>query len=150
MIDINDFLLLYRGFVQTKWQLLCARREVHTHSVSRAQFLWLHYTHFALNTVQVRSHHIWLKQYVDEKVCVCCAHVITLHISFFSLMYHPSLFAPSLLFPHGQRVWSAVLDILSGVSRRKIDGQARSDIDDEEFGYLAKATHFTQPVRSEI
>ena len=99
---------------------------------------------------QVWSYHIWLKQYVDEKVCVCCAHVITLHISFFSLMYHPSLFAPSLLFPHGQRVWSAVLDILSGVSRPKIAGQARSDIDDEEFGYLAKATHFTQPVRSEI
>ena len=58
-------------------------------------------------------------------------------------MSQPSLSAPSLLFPHGQRDWSAVPEFLSGVSRPKIAEQAHSDIGDEEFGYLAKSTHTT-------
>ena len=78
-----------------------------------------------------------------KKVCVCFAHVTTLHTSPFPLMFHPSLSAPSLLFPQGQHDWSAVSDILSGVSRPKIEEQAHSDINDEEFGYLAKSHHLT-------
>ena len=58
-------------------------------------------------------------------------------------MSQPSLSAPSLLCPHGQRDWSAVLEFLSGVSRTKIAEEAHSDIGDEEFGYLAKSTHTT-------
>ena len=78
-----------------------------------------------------------------EKVCVCFAHVINLHISPSSLMSHPSLSAPSLLFLHGQRDWSADPGFLSDVSRPKTVGQAHSDSGDEEFGYLAASFHLT-------
>ena len=91
---------------------------------------------------QMWSHHIWLKGMI-KKVCVCFAHVINLHILHSSLMSHPSLSAPSLLFPHGQRDWSAVPGFLSDVSRSKISGQAHSDIGNLEFGYLATSFHLT-------
>ena len=54
-----------------------------------------------------------------------------------------SLSAPSLLFPCGQRDWSAVPGFLSDVSRPKISRQAHSDIGDVEFGYLATSFHLT-------
>ena len=78
-----------------------------------------------------------------KKVCVCFSHVITTHISPSSLMFHPSLSAPSLLFPHGRPDWTAVSDILSDASRPKIAGQAHSNKCEDEFGYMAKDSHFT-------
>ena len=78
-----------------------------------------------------------------KKVCVCFADVINLQISPSSLMSHPSLSAPSLLFPCGQRDWSAVPGFLSDVSRHKTAEQAHSDFGDEEFGYLATSFQLT-------
>ena len=78
-----------------------------------------------------------------KKVCVCFAHVITTHISPSSLMFHPSLSAPSSLFPHGRPDWTAVSDVLSDDCRHKIVGQAHSDKGEDEFGYMAKDSHFT-------
>ena len=65
------------------------------------------------------AHHIWPK--VSEKsVCLFFAcHHISLSLSF-SQMIRPSSSAPhtpSLLFPHGQRDWSAV----SNISRTHLD-----------------------------
>ena len=48
-----------------------------------------------------------------KKVCGCFAQVINLDIFFFSTMFRPSPPIPSVLFPHGQRDWSAVSDIFS-------------------------------------
>ena len=78
-----------------------------------------------------------------KKVCVCFAHVITTHISPSSLMFHPSLSAPSLLFPHGRPDCTAVSDVLSDECHPKIAGQAHSDKGEDEFGYLAKYRQFT-------
>ena len=114
---------------------------MHTRRVARAiRWVALHTlrVHWLRHTFQMWSHHIWLKRYVDENgVCVCVcffAHVMNLHISLSSLMSHPSLSAPSLLFPHGQRDGSAV------PPAPKLAGLAHSDVGDEEFGYLAKSS----------
>ena len=71
------------------------------------------------------------------------AHVITTHLSPSSLMFHPFLSAPSLLFPHGRPDWTAVSDVLSDASRPKIAGQVNSNKCEDEFGYMAKYRHFT-------
>ena len=61
------------------------RREVYTHSVSHAHFLCI----FSLRGVQTS------RTRMAQGVCV--AHVISHHLTFSLLMFHP----PSLLFPHG-------------------------------------------------
>ena len=48
-----------------------------------------------------------------ERVCGGFAHVINLPISLVSPMLRPSPPTPSLLFPHGQRDWSAASDTFS-------------------------------------
>ena len=68
-----------------------------------------------------------------KKVCVCFAHVITLHISPSSLVSYPSLSAPSPLFPHGQRLVCGTWHLIGR-------WQAHSDIGDVE-SYLTGYEH---------
>ena len=76
--------------------------------------------------------------------------LVALHTSLAHCLRHASrcshttsLSAPSLLFPCGQRDWSAVPGFFTDVSRPKISGQAHSDIGDVEFGYLATSFDLT-------
>ena len=69
---------------------------------------------------------------------VCSAHVISLHLTFCIIMFHP----PSLLFPHGHFDTSfPSAPSLPNCSRSESAGQAHFRTRGEEFGYLADPTH---------
>ena len=96
-------------------------------------------------TFQMRAQRIWLKVMLIG-VCGCFAHVVTSRLLPFSMMFRPSSSAPptpSLLFPHGQRDWSAVSDIFSDLPGAKIAGPAHSDKCEDVSGYLAASFHST-------
>ena len=78
-----------------------------------------------------------------ERVCGGFAHVINLHISLVSPMLRPSPPTPSLLFPHGQRDWSAASDIISDQPGPKIPGPALADKGEYVSGRLVKSAHLT-------
>ena len=80
------FFFWSQDFAPTKWQLLCVRRGVYTHSVSHAHFS----DTFSLRGVQTSR--------ARMAQGVCSAHVTPLHSHFLhSHFLHP----PSLLFPDG-------------------------------------------------
>ena len=102
-------------FAPTKWQLLCVRRGVHTHSVSHAHFS----DTFSLRGVQTSR--------TRTARGVCSAHVISLHLTLSILMETTFLSAQSL--PDFTRSESA--------------GQAHFRTSGGEFGCLADPTHST-------
>ena len=100
-------------------------KGVCTQSVSHAHFLCT----FSLRDAQTRTR-------VAQGVC--SAHVISLHLTFSILMFHP----PSLLFPHGHFDNSfPSAPSLPNCSRSESAGQAHLRTSGEEFGYLADPTH---------
>ena len=101
---------------------------VYTHSVSHAHFS----DTFSLRGVQTSRTRL--------AQGVCSAHVISHHLTFSLLMFHP----PSLLFPHGHFDASfPSVPSLPNCSRSKSAGQAHFRTSGEEFGYLADPTHST-------
>ena len=73
---------------------------------------------------------------------VCSVYVISLHLAFSILMFHP----PSLLFPHGHfdTTFPSALSS-SSFTRPESADQARFRTSAEESGYLAGPTHSTRP-----
>ena len=114
----------------------CVCDGVYTHSVSHAHFLCT----FSLRDVQTRTR---------MAQGVCSAHVISLHLTLSTLMFHP----PSLLFPHGHFETtfptSTSSTSLPNFTRPESAGQARFRTSGEEFGYLANPTHSTPDALSE-
>ena len=132
---------------------VCATGCVHVPPAARTVYSAASFHNLYSYTFQVWSHHIWLKV-MSQKVCGCFAHVIHLHISLFSPMFRPSTSAPltsSLLFPHGERDWSAVSNIFSDIPGPEIAGPAHSDKGDDVSGYWAASFHLTgyEPNRSD-
>ena len=70
---------------------------------------------------------------------VCSAHVISLHLTFSLLMFHP----PSLLFPHGHFDSFPSAPSLPNCSRSESAGLPHFRTSGDEFGYLADPTHST-------
>ena len=102
-------------------------RTLYTHSVSHAYFLCT----FSLRDVQTRT---------GMAQGVCSAHVVSLHLTFCIIMFHP----PSLLFPHGHFDTSfPSAPSLPNCSRSESAGQAHFRTSGEEFDYLADPTHST-------
>ena len=65
-------------------------------------------------------------------------------ISLFSPMFRPFPPTPSVLFPHGQRDWSAVSDSFSELPGPTIAGPAHSDKGEYVSGHVAKRAHLTR------
>ena len=118
----RDFFLV-SGF----GQLLCVRRGVCTHSVSHAHFS----DTFSLRVAQTSR--------TRMAQGVCSVHVISLHLTFSLLMFHP----PSLLFPHGHFDSFPSAPSLANCSRFESAGLPHFRTSGDEFGYLADPTHST-------
>ena len=101
---------------------------VYTHSGSHAHFS----DTFSLRGVQTSR--------TRMAQGVCSARVISPHLTFSLLMFHP----PSLLFPHGHFDTSFPSALsLPNCSRSESAGLTHFRTSGEEFGYLADPTHST-------
>ena len=106
---------------------------MYTHSVSHAHFS---------DTFSLRGVRTSRTRMAQD---VCSAHVISPHLTFSLLMFHPA----SLLFPHGHLDTSFLsAPSLPNCSRSESAGQAHFRMSAKESGYLADPTHST-PIRPE-
>ena len=105
----------------------------HTPPVART-FLWVQLVHFHACT------HVWLKAH--EKGLLH-AHVVSLHLAFSTLMFHPSspLSSDNLFDTAFQSL--TFTDLLPGLSRPKTTGPAHFRNGEEDFGYMANMLHST-------
>ena len=110
---------------------VCATGGVHTLRVART----VSFCTFSLRGVQTRTR---------MPQGICSAHVISLHIAYSVLMFHP----PSLLFPHCHfDTTFPSAPSSSSFTRPKNAGHAHLRTCAGEFGYLAEPTHLKKENR---